>query len=103
MHILIAPNAFKKSITATAAATAIREGLEQSRLKCSCSCFPIGDGGDGTGDILVQKLNGVAQQAMVQDPLGRMIPASYGIVDGTTAIIEMGNASGLRLLKKEEA
>ncbi|MFL5740159.1 MAG: glycerate kinase [Flavisolibacter sp.] len=103
MHILIAPNAFKNSITATAAATAIHEGLDQSRLKCSCSCFPIGDGGDGTGEILIQKLNGVQQEARVEDPVGRTISASYGIINGTTAIIEMANASGLRLLKKQEA
>ncbi|MGI8634407.1 MAG: glycerate kinase, partial [Segetibacter sp.] len=49
MHILIAPNAFKNSLNAEEVADAIREGLMQSKLDCTCECFPIGDGGDGTG------------------------------------------------------
>jgi hypothetical protein len=41
MHILIAPNAFKNSPTATEAAAAILQGLFQSNLDCSCACFPV--------------------------------------------------------------
>jgi len=59
MRILIAPNAFKNSLDADAAANAIREGFLQSRLNCSCRCFPVGDGGDGTAGLLVQRLNGI--------------------------------------------
>jgi glycerate 2-kinase len=103
MHILIAPNAFKNSLDAASVATAIQEGIQQSKLKCSCECFPVGDGGDGTGDLLVKKLNGVFINALVQDPLGRKINTHFGLIDeGRTAVIEMANASGLRLLQKEE-
>jgi glycerate kinase len=39
----------------------------------------------------------------VHDPLGRKVTASFGMIDnGKTAIIEMADASGLRLLKKDE-
>ena len=47
MNILIAPNAFKNSLTATQVAVAIEQGLKLSKLKCDTTCFPIADGGDG--------------------------------------------------------
>jgi glycerate kinase len=103
MHILIAPNAFKNSLSAADAAIAIAEGLHQSKLKCSTTCFPIADGGDGTGPLIIQKCNGQIIQKQVRDPLGRLINSQFGLIDnGKTAVIEMADASGLRLLKKEE-
>ncbi|RXF68797.1 glycerate kinase [Arcticibacter tournemirensis] len=103
MHILIAPNAFKNSLDASAAADAIEDGFLKSRLSCSCERFPIGDGGDGTGKLIVEKCRGVIVNAEVSDPLGRKIPSSFGLIDnGKTAVIEMAEASGIRLLSQEE-
>ena len=101
MHILIAPNAFKNSLNAQAAAAAILRGLEQSRLQFTAECFPVGDGGDGTGDLLMARLGAEKVEAVVRDPFGRERASYFGCV-GTTAIIEMANASGLRLLAHHE-
>ena len=103
MHILIAPNSFKNSLDASACAEAIEQGLLQSRLNCTCTCFPVGDGGDGTAALLIKKWNGRNITAAVHDPLQRKIKASFGFVDATkTAIIEMADASGMKLLKNNE-
>ncbi len=103
MRILIAPNAFKHSIGAAEAAEAIRLGLEESSLDCSCVCFPIADGGDGTGTLLVQHFKGEFIECEVHDPLFRKIKARFGVIDdGRTAVIEMAEASGSRLLQSEE-
>jgi glycerate kinase len=103
MHILIAPNAFKNSLTAGAAALAIEKGLQQSSLNCTTECFPIADGGDGTAAIIIQQLQGKLVSLQVHDPLGRIITASFGLIeDGKTAVIEMADASGLRSLKTDE-
>ncbi|GAC1450922.1 MAG: glycerate 3-kinase [Chitinophagaceae bacterium] len=103
MHILIAPNAFKNSLDATAAAGAIRDGFLKSKLTCSCECFPIGDGGDGTAALIIQKLNGVSVPVEVHDPLGRKMTTRFGLIEnGQTAVIEMADASGLRLLQPDE-
>jgi glycerate 2-kinase len=103
MHILIAPNAFKNSLTADLVAEAIRKGLEQSQLVCSTALFPIGDGGDGTGPLLMQYLHANKIDIEVHDPINRKIRAGIGITSGNeTAIIELAEASGLRLLQKEE-
>lgn len=103
MHILIAPNAFKNSLDAGAAAEAISKGLQQSKLDCSTVCFPVGDGGDGTASLLIKELNGRIVNSTVQDPLGRKINARLGLIDNDeTAVIELADASGLRLLQPDE-
>jgi glycerate kinase len=103
MHILIAPNAFKNSLSAPEAAEAIREGLLQSDLPCSLQCFPIGDGGDGTAELIIHHMEGTFYETESADPLGRRIKTSIGFTDdGKTAVIEMADSSGLKLLKPEE-
>jgi len=102
MHILVAPNAFKNSLNAEEAAAAISLGLQKSGLQCTVIQFPIADGGDGTGALLIERLKGETIRSTVHDPLGRTISASYGWLNDQTAIIEMANASGLRLLKPAE-
>jgi glycerate kinase len=103
MHILIAPNAFKHSLSAEEAALAIEKGFMQSKLDCRCELFPVGDGGDGTGELLIKRLNGKIVTTEVKGPLGKKINAGFGLINGDkTAVIEMANASGLRLIKKEE-
>jgi glycerate kinase len=42
-------------LDAASAAAAIETGLLQSNLKCRCTRFPVGDGGDGTAEILLQR------------------------------------------------
>lgn len=103
MHILISPNSFKHSLDATDAALAIQKGFHQSQLECTCECFPIGDGGDGTGALIIDKFKGETIEAPVHDALGRKLSASFGLIDGgKTAVIEMANVSGIRLLQPEE-
>jgi glycerate kinase len=103
MHILIAPNAFKNSLSASDAANAILDGLMDSKLDCSMECFPVGDGGDGTAPIIVQHFGGFFTNVRASDPLGRKINAPVGFIDeGKTAVIEMADVSGLKLLQSDE-
>src|SRR4030095_3204504 len=103
MRILVAPNAFKNSLAATDVANAIKEGLQESKFQGSVDCFPVGDGGDGTAELILKYCEGSMIAATVHDPLMRKISSSFGLMeDGKTAVIEMANASGLRLLQSSE-
>ncbi|MGN6196478.1 MAG: glycerate kinase family protein [Ginsengibacter sp.] len=103
MHILIAPNSFKNSLDATLAANMIRKGLSMSRLNFTCECFPIGDGGGGTGNLLTRRSGGSFEKVWVQNPAGKKITATFGLTGSKkTAIIEMAEASGLHLLSSRE-
>jgi glycerate 2-kinase len=103
MRILVAPNAFKNSLDAAGAAAAIAEGLQESGLSPDMIEFPVGDGGDGTAGLLLSRLGAKKVDARVADPLGRSIQTWYGYNEKTgTAIVELANASGLRLLTNDE-
>jgi glycerate 2-kinase len=103
MRILIAPNAFKNALRSVDAAGFILEGLKMSGLKFTSTIFPVADGGDDTGSLLIKKCGGKLIGAIVKDPIGRKIETSFGIsADGHTAIIELAAASGLRLLTQKE-
>ena len=99
MHILIAPNSFKNSLDATSAAEMIQKGLKMSNLNFTSECFPVGDGGDGTGTLITRKLGGIIEKATVKNPVGKEITATYGLIESKkTAVIEMAQASGIHLL-----
>jgi glycerate kinase len=97
--ILVAPNAFKESLTAMEAADAIAEGIGRILPRATIIKIPIADGGDGTLEAVVAGTRGRIFKMRVTGPLGRQIKAEYGITgDGKTAIIEMSRASGLALV-----
>jgi len=65
--------------------------------------LPAADGGEGTMSSLVGATGGEIISVVVQDPLGREIEASYGVLgDRITSVIEIAEASGLMLLIEDE-
>jgi len=102
MKILIAPGAFKHSLSALQVAQATQAGLNQSGLSADTQLLPIADGGNGTLDAFLA--NGGERITLdVFDPLMRPIQADYGLIeDGKTAVIEMATASGIELLTDDE-
>src|SRR3954452_9074203 len=101
-QILVAPDSFKGTFRAPQVAGAIGRGLERAGLIPPDLC-PVADGGEGTLDALLPQLGGELVAREVQDPLGRPVTASFGLVeDGGTAIVEMAAASGLSLVTDEE-
>ena len=99
MYIVIAPNAFKGSLSSGDAAKCIAEGLKKSKLSCAIKKIPIADGGDGTAHLISKILSAKVITTFVHDPLGKRLRSSFGWVNKTkTAIIELADASGIRLL-----
>jgi glycerate kinase len=102
MKILVAPNAFKESLTAMEAARAITQGIRRVLPRAKITEIPIADGGDGTLEAIVVGTRGRTLKTRVIGPLGRPITAEYGITgDGMTAVIEMSRASGLALVPRD--
>ena len=103
LKILLAPDSFKGSLTAVEAAQAMAEGIRDVDPTIETVMFPAADGGEGTMSSLVSATDGRIVSVVVQDPLGRQVKASYGVLgDGETCIIEIAEASGLMLLTEEE-
>jgi glycerate kinase len=103
MRIVIAPNAFKGSLSALEAAEAIGEGVRVAARDAELVLVPIADGGDGTVDALVAATQGERRTLRVRGPLGDPVDAEYGLIDGgSTAVIEMAKAAGIALVPKEK-
>ncbi len=101
MKIVIAMDSFKGSLTSMEAGNAVKAGIEKV---CDAEIVvkPIADGGEGTTEALVSGLGGEQVTVEVTDPLGRKIQAVYGILRDGTAVMEMAQAAGITLIKKEE-
>ena len=103
MKILIAPDSFKDSLSASEVADCIETGIKSVDPQLECIKIPMADGGEGTVKAVLQATGGRIIRTRVFDPLIREIESFYGITDnGKTAIIEMAAASGLELLKESE-
>ena len=103
MRIVVAPNAFKGSLTAIEASEAMRRGIKKVLPYSVVDEIPIADGGDGTVQALLKAIGGRFLKKRVTGPLGKQILAEFGILsDGKTAVIEMAAASGLAMLHPGE-
>ena len=101
MKILIAPDKFKGSLSATQVCDAITKGIKIDESNHEIISCPMADGGEGSIDIINNYLDLEPIDLIVKDPLFRPIKSTYYFTD-LTAYIEMSSASGLSLLKKEE-
>ncbi|MFJ8236616.1 glycerate kinase [Ureibacillus sp. NPDC094379] len=103
MKVVISPDSFKGTLTALEAAQAIEKGIKQTNSEIETVLLPVADGGEGTMDALVLATNGHINKAIVLDPLGREIEASFGVLGNqSTCVIEMASASGITLLTDDE-
>ncbi len=101
--VVIAPQAFKGSLSALEIARAIEAGVLQAAPDVQTVLVPVADGGDGTLQALVDSSGGKIITSTVTGPLRQPVQAQWGAMgDGVTAVIEMARASGLALLMREE-
>ncbi|MCH7811333.1 MAG: glycerate kinase, partial [Chloroflexi bacterium] len=102
MRVLIAPQEYKGSLSAEAAAQSIARGLRRALPHAEVELLPLADGGPGTVDALVRSTGGEVREADVRDPAGRPVLAAWGMLPDGTAIVEIAAASGLTLLAPAE-
>lgn len=99
MKIVVACDSFKGSLSSAEVGEACAVGIRYVVPDADIRVVQVGDGGEGTADALVDGLDGRFVTCSVHDPLGLPVEARYGISgNGTTAIMEMAQASGLPLI-----
>ena len=98
MKMIIAPQAFKGSLSALDAAKAIRDGVLSVFPTAECCLSPVADGGDGTLEVLMQIPSSTLKTTIVSDALGKKIKAPWGIFNNGTAVIELASICGLAQL-----
>ena len=105
MIVLFAPDSFKGSLTSVEVARALAAGWARARPADELLLCPLADGGEGTLEAVAAAGGWEWRSTVVHDPLGRPVTARWlwRDVDGTAmAVIEMAQASGLSLLRRDE-
>src|SRR5699024_11047906 len=101
MLIVIAPDSFKSTATAAAAARVIAQGVAEVLPHATIKQVPMADGGEGTAEVIAQTLAASNTGPRVEkvelpatDARGRLNPASY-FLHGDTASIDIAVVCGL--------
>ena len=99
LRVLVVPDKFKGTLTASQAARAIATGWIATRPNDVIEMLPMADGGDGFGEIVGHLLNAQRQECLTMDSAGQTISATWWFAPTTrTAIIETAQANGLARL-----
>jgi glycerate kinase len=122
MHVLVAFDKFKDSLTAQAACDITAEMLRPRQPTWQLDLCPLADGGEGFAEILTRAAGGTIISVSVTGPRGEPVSAAFGLVSwekipaaarallhlpstlpgaAEIAVIEMAAASGLALLPPE--
>jgi glycerate kinase len=108
MHVLVAPDKFKGSLSAAEAAAALGAGLREGwpgKDFLEVEYLPMADGGEGTAEAIHDALHGRWVVHTVHDPLGRPVQARYALVEHggeRLAVLEMSSPSGLALVSEAD-
>ncbi|MBA3778178.1 MAG: glycerate kinase [Chloroflexi bacterium] len=101
LHVLVAPDAFKGSLTAVEVAQALADGWRRARPGDEVRLSPLADGGEGTIAAVSAASGWTRLPAAGRDPLGRELPAHF-LRAGDRGIVELAVASGLSRLDHDE-
>ncbi len=99
LRLLIAPDKFKGTLSARAAAEAIARGWRSVRPDDELDLLPMSDGGDGFGEILAGLLDAAAVPLHTVDAAHRPLDSVWWWHEATrTALVESARIIGLALL-----
>lgn len=104
MHVVIAPDSFKGSASASAVSVALSQGWRTVRPDDTVTLAPMADGGEGTLDAVSSAAAPRATRVpvTVTGPQDRPVQAEWLLIvepDGTrTGLVELALCSGLELL-----
>lgn len=107
MHILLAPDKFKGTLTAQEVAEAIQSGLVARFPQAEFRRLPLADGGDGTLEACQQQMGGILHSTRVMDALGSPTVARWLVTQNPStgqdiAILESAEAIGLAKIRPQD-
>ena len=96
--VVVAPDEFGGTLTATQAAAAIVDGWRSARPNDTFDVLPQSDGGPGFVAVLEAAGAVSARTTRVSGPLGDPVTAEYGVAADGTVYVEAAQACGLAIL-----
>ena len=99
MRVVIAPDSFKGTASATEVARAIAAGWASVRPDDELRLMPMADGGEGTLEAFELAVPGAIRMPLiVQGPDDRPVEAYWLLLPDGTAVVELASTSGITLL-----
>ncbi|MFG3688485.1 glycerate kinase [Micromonospora sp. NPDC047740] len=99
MRLVVAPDSFKGSLGADAAARALASGWLARRPGDETRLLPLADGGEGTVDAFAAALPDAERRTVaVPGPDGRAVTAAWLLLPDGAAVLELAQSSGLPLM-----
>jgi len=99
--LLAAPASLKGVLSPREAAALLAAGMRRVDGVEAVEA-PVADGGEGTASVIYAALGGEWRTAVVADPLGRTIAASWLLLEDGTAVVDAAAAIGLPLVGEHE-
>jgi len=84
-HVVVAPDKFKGTLTATQVASHVAAGFARVRPDLAAVQVPVADGGDGTVDA-AEAAGYRRVEIGVRGPTGKPVTAAFALLDGTAII-----------------
>jgi glycerate 2-kinase len=101
LKVLIAPDKFKGTLTAPAAAEAIARGWARHRPEDQLQTLPVSDGGDGFGELVSGCVGATPKNCLTQDAAHRGCETQWWwAAERREAIIEAARVNGLAMLPR---
>jgi glycerate 2-kinase len=103
VRVVIAPDKFKGSASAAEVAAALAAGLRRTRPEADIVLLPVADGGDGT---IAAALSAGFElvPGLAHGPVGEPVETGFAFLAVTrTAVVELADVTGLRLLPGPKA
>lgn len=95
LRVLLAPTAFKGTVSPVEAARQMAEGWKRARPRDSVVTVPVADGGDGTMEVLKARLKGRWMRRTVRGPMGERVKARALMLPESVAVAETATTTGL--------
>lgn len=103
MKFLVAPNAFKETLTAQEAAREISTIILRHIQDAEIIQQPIADGGDGTCELIIDSVGFEKVFQLTLNPIGQPVVGFFGLDRNTSrAFLDVSTASGLGLLSNRQ-
>jgi glycerate kinase len=101
VRVLLAPDSFKGTASATEVAAALAEGWREVRPRDQLVTLPLADGGEGTLEVIERAHPGARWcSAPVTGPDSEPVDADWLLLPDATAVVELARSSGLPLMSR---
>lgn len=99
---VLIPDSFKGTLSSSEVCSIMSEKIKEFFQDAQIVTIPVADGGEGSVECFLSAMGGKKVYCTVKGPYMEEIQSFYGMIDDTTAVIEMAAAAGLPMVENRK-